>query len=47
MGVRGGSERPALVPWETAPSLTGDTYRAAAHSVVVLFRDVGRGETAR
>jgi glycogen operon protein len=32
-----------IVPWETAPSLSGHTYRAAARSVVVLFTEVGRG----
>jgi glycogen operon protein len=26
-----------IVPWETAPSLSGDSYRAGARSVVVLF----------
>ena len=28
-------------PWETAPSLSGRTYRAAARSVVVLFEGPG------
>jgi isoamylase len=32
-----------IVPWETAPSLSGDNYRATAHSVVVLTGEVGRG----
>ena len=27
-----------IVPWQTAPALSGLTYRAAAHSVVVLIR---------
>jgi glycogen operon protein len=31
-----------IVPWQTAPSLSGQTYRAAARSVVVLFREIGR-----
>ncbi len=35
-----------IVPWQTAPSLPGHTYRAAARSVVVLFRDIGRGGSA-
>jgi glycogen operon protein len=33
-----------IVPWRTAPSLSGHIYRAAARSVVVLFGEVGRGE---
>ena len=28
-----------IVPWQTAPSVAGDTYRAEARSVVVLFAD--------
>ena len=32
-----------IVPWETAPSLSGHNYRAAPHSVVVLIDEVGRG----
>jgi isoamylase len=32
-----------IVPWKTAPSLSGDNYRATAHSVVVLTGEVGRG----
>ena len=28
-----------IVPWQTAPSIPGYTYRAEAHSVVVLFVD--------
>ena len=27
-----------IVPWQMAPSLCGPTYRAAARTVVVLFR---------
>jgi isoamylase len=34
-----------IVPWQTAPSLSGQTYRAAARSVVVLFQDIARGQT--
>jgi isoamylase len=34
-----------IVPWETAPSLSDQTYRAVARSVVVLFREIGGGET--
>jgi isoamylase len=33
-----------IVPWQTAPALSGQTYRAGARSVVVLFGDVGRGQ---
>jgi isoamylase len=33
-----------IVPWQTAPSLSGQTYRAAARSVVMLFGDIGRGD---
>jgi glycogen operon protein len=32
-----------IIPWQTAPSLSSSTYRAAAHSVVVLFGETGRG----
>ena len=31
-----------IVPWQTAPPLSGHTYRAAARSVVVLFGETGR-----
>jgi glycogen operon protein len=34
-----------IVPWEAAPTLSGLTYPAAAHSVVVLVGEVGRRET--
>ena len=30
-----------IVPWETAPSTPGDTYRVEARSVVVLLADLG------
>lgn len=30
-----------IVPWQQASSVTGHTYRAGAHSVVVLFRITG------
>jgi len=33
-----------IVPWTTAPTLSGATYRAQARSVVVLFRETGRDE---
>jgi isoamylase len=33
-----------IVPWQTAPSLSGNSYRAAARSVVVLFGETRRGE---
>jgi isoamylase len=36
-----------IVPWETASALSVRTYPAAAHAVVVLFREIGRGETLR
>ena len=29
-----------IVPWQTAPELTVDVYRAGAHSVVVLFDEI-------
>lgn len=32
-----------IVPWQTAPSIPGGTYRAEAHSVVVLFADSAGG----
>jgi glycogen operon protein len=33
-----------IVPWQAAASLPDQTYRAAARTVVVLFRELGRGE---
>jgi glycogen operon protein len=36
-----------IVPWETAPALSRQTYPAAAHSVVVLFGELGRRESLR
>ena len=33
-----------IVPWQTAPSLSGNSYRATARSVVVLFAEIGRGK---
>ena len=32
-----------IVPWQTAPAVSGYTYRAAARSVVVLFASAGAG----
>ncbi|MGH6895039.1 MAG: glycogen debranching protein GlgX [Geminicoccaceae bacterium] len=32
-----------IVPWETAPAMSGHNYRAAPHSVVVLIDEVRRG----
>jgi glycogen operon protein len=32
-----------IVPWQTAPSIPGGTYRAEAHSVVLLFADSAEG----
>jgi glycogen operon protein len=34
-----------IVPWRTAPSIPGPTYRAEARSVVVLFADVAPATT--
>ena len=34
-----------IVPWQTAPLLPGNSYRAAARSVVVLIGEVGRRDT--
>jgi len=34
-----------IVPWETAPALSKRSYTAAAHSVVVLIGEVGRGHS--
>ena len=33
-----------IVPWQTAPSLSGGTYRVAARSVAVLFGGIRHGE---
>ena len=35
-----------VVPWQTAPVWSAHTYRAAARSVVVLFSEIGRGESS-
>jgi isoamylase len=32
-----------IVPWQTAPTVAGCTYRAEARSVVVLFTGLGDG----
>ena len=32
-----------IAPWQAAPSIPGGTYRAEAHSVVVLFADSAEG----
>jgi glycogen operon protein len=34
-----------IVPWQMAAVLPGPTYQAAAHSVVVLFGEIRRGNT--
>jgi glycogen operon protein len=34
-----------IVPWQAAASLSDQTYRAAARSVVVLIEEIGRKET--
>ena len=31
-----------IVPWQTAPLLSGHSYRAEARSVVVLYKEIGR-----
>jgi glycogen operon protein len=35
-----------IVPWAPAPPLSGPTYRAVAHSVVVLFAEIRPGGSA-
>jgi isoamylase len=35
-----------IVEWPTAPAVSGPTYPAAARSVVVLFREIRRGDLA-
>jgi glycogen operon protein len=35
-----------IVPWQTAPEWSGDTYRAAARSVVMLFAEIGPAEAS-
>ena len=35
-----------IVPGQTAPAVSGPTYRAEARSVVVLFGEIGGGESA-
>jgi glycogen operon protein len=32
-----------IVPWQTAPAVSGPAYRVGARSVVVLFSDMGEG----
>ncbi len=36
-----------IVPWQTAPSIPGCTYRAEARSVVVLFASLAGGQDER
>jgi glycogen operon protein len=36
-----------IVPWQTAPAASGQSYRAAARSVVVLFGEMGGSPGAR
>jgi hypothetical protein len=36
----GGTSFPAIVPWETAPTVAGTGYRAGPRSVAMLFRTV-------
>ena len=33
-----------IVPWQVAPAWPDNTYRTAAHSAVMLFAEIGRGE---
>jgi glycogen operon protein len=35
-----------IVPWQTAPEWSGDAYRAAARSVVMLFAEIGPAEAS-
>jgi glycogen operon protein len=35
-----------IIPWRTAPAWPGNAYRAAPHSVVVLFAEIERGEVS-
>jgi isoamylase len=35
-----------IVPWQAAPVWSGDTYRAAARSVVMLFAEIGPAEAS-
>jgi glycogen operon protein len=36
-----------IVPWQTSPAVAGNSYRAEARSVVMLFWGGRTGETAR
>jgi isoamylase len=36
-----------IVPWQTTPAWSGDSYQAAPRSVVMLFAEIGRGETSQ
>jgi glycogen operon protein len=36
-----------IVPWQVAPSFSGQSYRATAHSVVLLYRDTGVDRLAK
>jgi glycogen operon protein len=36
-----------IVPWQTAPAWPDNTYRTAAHSAVMLFAEIGRGEISQ
>jgi isoamylase len=35
-----------IVPWQVAPAWHDSTYRTAAHSAVMLFAEIGRGEAS-
>ncbi len=35
-----------IVDWHEAPALSGQTYPAAARSVVVLFRDIAQANSS-
>jgi glycogen operon protein len=36
-----------IVPWQVAPAWSDNTYRTAAHSAVMLFAEIGRGEISQ
>ena len=36
-----------IVPWQVAPAWPDNTYRTAAHSAVMLFAEIGRGEISQ
>jgi glycogen operon protein len=36
-----------IVPWQVAPAWSDNAYRPAAHSAVMLFAEIGRGEISQ